>query len=184
MPADFRKAIDLTLNNEKDTFAFLDDILIISHGNKEQHIDKLTKVLNKLDAENMAISVDKCKFGCKEVEWLGFIINEYSITPMQKKTDALVNLQHPKTFKQLKSFMGSIHHLNKFIPNLAQLCTPLRSLLSTTNKFNFVWKEENEKAFRNIIAAVKNITEKKTFRKQQRNTYYWRCQPQGNRRGT
>ena len=67
MPAEFQKAIDLILNNEKDTFAFLDDILIISHGTKEQHIDKLTKVLNKLDAENMAISVDKCKFGCKEV---------------------------------------------------------------------------------------------------------------------
>ena len=54
--------------------------------------------------------------------------------------------------------MGSIQHLNKFIPNLAQLCTPLRPLLSTTNKFNFVRKEENEKAFKNIIDAVKNIT--------------------------
>ena len=30
MLAEFQKAIDLTLNNEKDTFAFLDDILIIS----------------------------------------------------------------------------------------------------------------------------------------------------------
>ena len=48
-------------------------------------------------------------------------IHEYGITPMQKKTDAIVSLQHPKTFKQLKSFMGSIHHLNKFIPNLAHV---------------------------------------------------------------
>ena len=43
MPADFQKAIDLTLNIEKDTFAFLGDILIISNGPKEQHNDKLTK---------------------------------------------------------------------------------------------------------------------------------------------
>ena len=65
MPAEFQKAIDLTLNNEKkDTFAFLDDILIISHGTKEQHIDKLPRVRKKLDIENMAISVDKCIFGC------------------------------------------------------------------------------------------------------------------------
>ena len=63
MPAEFQKAIDLTLNNEKDTFAFLDDILIISHGTKEQHIDKLKKVLDKLDQENVAISLNKCKFG-------------------------------------------------------------------------------------------------------------------------
>ena len=163
MPAELQKAIDLTLKNEKDTFAFLDDILIVSHGTKEQHIDKLTKVLDKLDAENMAISVDKCKFGCKEVEWMGFIINEYGKIPMKKKADAIAKLQHQKTFKQLKSFMGSIHHLNKFIPNLAQLCTPLRPLLSTTNQFLFVWKEENGKAYRNKIAAVRNITKNRHF---------------------
>ena len=49
---------------------------------------------------------------------------------MQKKNDAIVTLHHPKTFKQLKIFMGSVHHLNNFKPNLAQLCTPLRALLS------------------------------------------------------
>ena len=163
MPAEFQKAIDLTLNNEKDTFAFLDDILIISHGTKEQHIEKLTKVLNKLNTENMAISIDKCKFGCREVEWLGFIINEHGTTPMHKKTDAIINLPYPKTFKQLKSFMGSVHHLNKFFPNLAQLCNPLRPLLSTANKFNFNWSEENGKAFKNILNAVKNITENRHF---------------------
>ena len=163
MLAEFQKAIDLTLENEKDTFAFLDDILIISHGIKEQYVDKLTKVLDKLDTKNIAISVDKCKFGCKEVNWLGFIINEYGITSMQKKTDAIVNLQHPKTFKKLRNFMVTIHHLNKFFPNLAQWRTSLRPLLSTTNKFNFEWKEENEKAFRNKIAAVKNITENRHF---------------------
>ena len=128
MPAEFQKAIDLTLNNEKDTFDFLDDIWTISHGTKEQHIDKLKKVLDKLDQENMAISLNKCKFGFKEVEWLEFVINEYGTIPMHKKTDVITKLQHPKTFKQLKSFMRSVHHLNKFIPNLAQLCTQLRPL--------------------------------------------------------
>ena len=163
MPAEFQKAIDLTLNNEKDTFAFLDDILIISHGTKEQHMEKLKKVLDKLDQENMAISLNKCKFGCKEVEWLGFIINEYGTIPMHKKTEAITNLQHPKTFKQLKSFMGSIHHLNKFIPNLAQLCTPLRPLLSSSSKFHYVWNQEHEKAFQTILTAVRNITENRHF---------------------
>ena len=50
--------------------------------------------------------------------------------------------------------MGSTHHLNKFIPNLAQLCTPLRPLLSTTNKFNFLWKEENDLNIESWIQVV------------------------------
>ena len=98
MPANFQNAIDLTLNNKKDTFAFLDDIIIISHGTNEQH-RKINTVLNKWDAKNMAISVDKGKFGCREAEWLGFVINEYGPTPMQKKTDAIINLQHPKNIQ-------------------------------------------------------------------------------------
>ena len=60
MPAEFQKAIDPTLNNEMDTFAFLDDILIISHGTKGDHINKLKRILDKLDAE-MAISLEKVK---------------------------------------------------------------------------------------------------------------------------
>ena len=84
LPAAFQKAINLTLINEKDTFAFLDDFLIISHNN-EQRVDKLKRVLDNLDSENMAILVDKCRFCCKEVEWLGFLINEYGTTPIQKK---------------------------------------------------------------------------------------------------
>ena len=111
----------------------------------------------------MAISLNKCKFGCKEVEWLGFIINEYGTIPMHKKTEAITNLQHPKTFKQLKSFMGSIHHLNKFIPNLAQLCTPLRPLLSSSSKFHYIWTQKHEEAFQTILTAVRNITENRHF---------------------
>ena len=104
----------------------------------------------------------KVKFGCKQVEWLGYVIHEYGTIPTQKKTEAIVQLCHTKTFKQLKSFMGSIHHLNKFILNLAQLCTPLCPLLSVENKFHFTWDETHEKAFKNILEAVHNITETAT----------------------
>ena len=111
----------------------------------------------------MAISLEKSKFGCKQVEWLGYVFDEYGTIPMQKKTNAIVQLNHPKTFKQLKSFMCSIHHLNKFIPNLAQSCTPLRPLLSNENKFHFKWDDIHETAFKNILDAVRSITENRHF---------------------
>ena len=46
MPTELQKAIDLTLTNRKNTFAFLDNILIVTKGKK----------LDKLDLENLAIS--------------------------------------------------------------------------------------------------------------------------------
>ena len=106
MPAEFKKAIDLTLNNEKDTIAFLDDILIMSYGTREDHMNKLKNILDKLDAENMAISLDKSKFGCKQVEWLGYVINEYGTIPMQKKNGRNSTAKSPKNVQAIKELHG------------------------------------------------------------------------------
>ena len=37
MPAEFQKAMDRTINHAKNTFCFLDDILIVSKGSKIEH---------------------------------------------------------------------------------------------------------------------------------------------------
>ena len=50
------------------------------------------------------------------------------------KTETKEKLSAPKTFKQFKSFMGSIHQLTRYIPKLAQAAAALRPLLKTTEK--------------------------------------------------
>ena len=57
MPAEFQKAVDLTLTNCTNTYAYLDDILVVTKGNKELHQQKLKAVLDILDKENLAISL-------------------------------------------------------------------------------------------------------------------------------
>ena len=103
MPAEFQKAVDLTLFNCSNTYAYLDDILIVTKGTIETHRQKLQTVLTKLDEENLAIFLDKCKFACKQVEWLGSNINSEGTKPLTKKTEAIEKILPPKTFKQLKS---------------------------------------------------------------------------------
>ena len=72
MPAQFQKPIDLTLTNCKNTLAYLDDILIVAKVSLELHKETLNTVLQKLDEENLAISLDKCKFACKQFGWRGY----------------------------------------------------------------------------------------------------------------
>ena len=105
-----KKAVDLTLTICNNTNAYLDDILIVTKGTLETHRQKLQTVLRKRNEINLAISLDKCKFACKQVEWLGYTINSEGTKPLIKKTEAIEKLSPPNTFKQLKSFMGSIHH--------------------------------------------------------------------------
>ena len=51
MPSEFQKAIDCTLVGLNNTFCFLDDILIVSKGGIEQHLDIVRKCLTKLDQQ-------------------------------------------------------------------------------------------------------------------------------------
>ena len=55
-------AMDRTLNHAKNTFCFLDDILIVSKGSKQEHEKLIKNVLEKLDKENLALKLFKCEF--------------------------------------------------------------------------------------------------------------------------
>ena len=57
--------------------------------------------------------------------------------------------------------MGSIHHVGKFIPNLLQLCHPIRPLLKKNTKF--IWTDEHEEQFKLIKVKIAETTEKKHF---------------------
>ena len=47
MPAEFPKAIEITLANPTNTFSFLDDIIIVTGGGIQNHKEKLFKCLDK-----------------------------------------------------------------------------------------------------------------------------------------
>ena len=83
------------------------------------------------------------------------------VTPLKRKTSPIDALKAPKTVTQLKSFMGSIHSLHKYLPAIAEISAPLRPLLSKKNEYN--WTAECENAFQNIKLGVANIVELKLF---------------------
>ena len=122
--------MDFTLANINSAHAFLDDIIIITKGILTNHENELDKVLAQLDKENLPISLHKCKFAVTEIKWLGYKINPDGMIPTERKTEAIIKMDPPKTPKQLRSLMGSIHHLQKFVPNLSQISAPLRLFFS------------------------------------------------------
>ena len=82
LPAEFQKVIDLRRTNRTITYAYLDDILIITKGPIEKHRETLEKVPRSLDEENFAISMEKCKFAFNQIEWLGFLIDCEETNPL------------------------------------------------------------------------------------------------------
>ena len=157
MPAAFQKVMGYTLGGFKNTHCFLDDIMIVSRGSKEDHLKLVHKCLKKLDDDHIRINLPKCHFAKTEIEWLGHKFTQSGIAPLELKAAAILNLSAPKHLKQLRSFLGSVHYLGKFIPNLSQLCHPLRPLLK--KKTQFVWNDEFETQFQSIKNKVANATQ-------------------------
>ena len=157
MPPAFQKVMDYTLVELQNTHCFLDDIIIVGRGSKEEHLKLVYKSLKKLDEDNLRIILSKCHFAKTEIEWLGHKFTQSGIAPLESKTAAILYLSVPKNLKQLRSFLGSVHYLGKFIPNLSQLCHPLRPLLKKNTKF--VWNDEHETHFHAIENKAAKATE-------------------------
>ena len=73
-----------------------------------------------------------------------------AISPENTSGRRFENSKNPN----LKSLMGSMHSLHKFLPKLAEVSAPLRPLLSQNN--DFVWTPNCENAFQQLKLLVKN----------------------------
>ena len=156
MPAEFQKAMDYTLIGLQNTYCFLDDILIVSKGSLNEHKSYVMKCLQRLDDENLRIDLPIYHFGKLEIDWLGYHISQSVIWPLEGKTAAILALEAPKTLKNLRSFLGSVNNIGKFIPNLAQISQPLRLLLKKSSKF--LWTAEHENCYTEIKTRIANAT--------------------------
>ena len=125
IPTIFQEKIDRTLGHQMPVW--LDDIIVVTRGTKEQHTQKLESVLTKLENEGYKASKKKkSKFYQKETVWLGLTISQDGIRPNKEKTDAINKLNPPTNTKTLKSFLGAIQYFAKFIPNLSEKTDNMR----------------------------------------------------------
>ena len=60
---------------------------------------------------------------------MGLKIDQNGIRPLQDKLKAIQELKEPKNEKELKSFLGAIQYLSKYIENLSAQTDLLRQLL-------------------------------------------------------
>lgn len=70
------------------------------------------------------------------------------MSPDPDKTQAVKDMKEPSNVSELRSFLGMVNQLGKFIPNLAEKDKPLRDLLSTKNMW--YWGHDQQKAFHNL----------------------------------
>ena len=79
---------------------YVDDMLVKSLK-KEDHVIDLREMFALLRRYNMKLNPAKCAFGVGSGKFLGFMVNHRGIEANPSKVQALLDLQSPKTVKDI-----------------------------------------------------------------------------------
>ena len=118
----------------------------------EEHMDDLMHLFKVLRKYGLKLSPHKCQFFKKKIVYMGLEFqiqgDKVCYTPLKDKSDAIRNLESPKTLRQTRSFYGMVNFLSTFSPNLQRLLIPIYDLQKKAKMFK--WMDEAERAFNEI----------------------------------
>ena len=104
-------------------FVYLDDLLVVS-PDFNKHMEMLQVVGEKLSSAGLTINMEKSKFCYKELRYLGYIVGGGKIKPDEKKLEAILNIQPPKSTKDVRKFLGTVGWYRRFIHDFSTLTAP------------------------------------------------------------
>jgi hypothetical protein len=124
---------------------YIDDVFIFSDS-LENHIVHVKTVIRTITNANLRLRRKKCHPGYAEASLLGHIINGTSIKADPSKVSVFVNLERPRTGKQLQALLGFVGYLRDYIPCYAKISKPLEEI-KNLKVLQDVWSEKEQFAF-------------------------------------
>lgn len=134
-PSTFQRVMNNVLGGLIGTtcLLYIDDIIIFS-SSLQEHMEKLSAVLKRLQKFNFKIQLDKSEFLKKQVSFLGHIVTAEGIKPNPELISAIKKWPIPKDEKELRGFLGTIGYYRKFVKDLAKIAQPLTAALKKGEK--------------------------------------------------
>ncbi|XP_055623628.1 uncharacterized protein K02A2.6-like [Toxorhynchites rutilus septentrionalis] len=153
-PELFQKVMDTIVAGLDGVMVYLDDVIVFGRT-QEEHDGRLRKLLQRFEEYGVVLNKDKCQFNVEKLELLGHELSSEGVKPTECRVQAVNQFRRPNNITELRSFLGLVTYVGRFIPHLASKTDSLRALLRSECKF--VWTEEHQKAFDEIKKAVCDI---------------------------
>ena len=96
MPTEFQRIMDLILADITNTSAFIDDILIVTHGTENEHVTKVKEVLKRVHEANVSLELEKGAIAGESVEWVGYKFSQQGVAPINDKVQGISGRLKPK----------------------------------------------------------------------------------------
>ncbi len=130
-PSTFCKIVYKILSpliNKGVLLSYLDD-LILFNLSIDDHIETLSLCLHRLALYGIKIKLSKMQLMTSNCQFLGFNIKNRSVTPLEHKIKALLDVPIPHSRKCIKKFLGICQYYAKYVPEYSKLAEPLYKTL-------------------------------------------------------
>ncbi|KAG9444902.1 hypothetical protein H6P81_016242 [Aristolochia fimbriata] len=126
--------------------------LVVKTKQRSDHLLDLRVVFELIRQFQLKMNPLKCSFGVTSGNFLGFIVHHRGIEIDQSKIDAIQKMSEPRNISELKSFLGHLAYIRRFIANLAGRCQSFSRLLKKDMLCD--WDESCWNTFNNIKAYL------------------------------
>ena len=143
-PAIWQKAMTTVLQGCPGVVYYLDDILVTG-VTREEHVKNLRNVMSRLQKFGLRLNASKCKFFQDKLEFLGHTVAPTGISPTQQRVSNILNAAAPTNKTELKSFLGLVTYVSKFLKSMSSVLHPLYQLLRKNSRW--AWSQQCQSAF-------------------------------------
>ena len=136
---------------------YVDDIGIAAN-NATDLSRNIRAVFQCIPNAELKLTIEKCQFGVRQVEFLGRTISSGGVSPQSHKIqNFLKKLTFPKSKKALQRYLRFVNYYRNYIPRLAEKLNPFYKLLKTEVPINIT--SELKETFDSVNKALGDACE-------------------------
>ncbi|MBW0463379.1 hypothetical protein O181_003094 [Austropuccinia psidii MF-1] len=140
--------------SERWLIIYIDDIIVSSKA-WEEHMNRFSGVLTKIQSVKMESSSKKCHFGFKVLRELGHVVSGLSLGIDKNKVAAVFLKPMPQNKKEIQSFLGFAGYYRQNIKDFASIERPLYKLCDKDTVFEMT--VDRVKAFESLRQALTTV---------------------------
>ena len=137
----------------KEMEVYVDDMVVRSMT-LEEHYKDLEKFLERLTKYNVRLNPKKCVFAVYSCKLLGYVVSSQGIEIDPDKIKAIQEMPVPKSETEIRSFLGHLQYISRFISRMSSICEPIFKLLKKNQPTE--WNEQCQQAFEKIKQYLMN----------------------------
>ncbi|XP_069985589.1 uncharacterized protein [Penaeus vannamei] len=119
----------------KNTDCYFDNI-VVHNSNWSEHLQDLRELLNRLRLHGLTAGISKCYFGYPKIKYLGLLLGDNALTPLDVRVNSISEMPFPNTKKDIAA--------------------PLNDMLKKLSSNKLTWSDVQIYSFQSLKAKLSN----------------------------